>query len=501
VGPPCSKNPVSPITLGELIVPASLRPRLRRLATKAVALSVAGVLGSAAAASAITGVDVSRWQHNPTVNWTKVEADNVSFTFIKATESANYVNPYFASDWAKAKSAGIYRGAYHFARPSVGSAKRQAQYFVAHAGKFHAIGDLPPVLDLESSGGLGVAKLRTWTAHWLQTVKTLTGRTPIIYTGPSFWETAMGNSTAFHAYPLWIAHYTSTQPRVPGGWPHWTFWQNSSTGHVSGITGAVDMDRFYGTRAQLAALAHAAPVAGAPGTTPDPGTTTPDPGTTPPDPGTTPTEPTPTTPVAKTATQASLNLSSDTVFRGKTVAFSGHLVDAAGTPMPDRRVDLYRRAAGSSTWTKIASPATGTTGRYSMSFAASGSASFKVTYAGSQRFASSVSALRALAVRQPVRTRATLAIEHTAQSGRAVKLYGHLTTTADRPLVDRTMFVYQRTNGSSRWLLVARSSTLSPSGWYQAFVQPSRTSAYKAEFRGGLAFTRSVSNLTTVRAG
>ncbi len=467
------------------------------MSTRAVALAVAVVLGSAGAASALTGIDVSRWQHNPSVNWTKVKADNVSFTFIKATEAANYVNPYFASDWANAKNAGIYRGAYHFARPSVGSAKRQAHYFVAHAGKFHAVGDLPPVLDLESSGGLSVAKLRTWTAHWLQTVKALTGRTPIIYTGPSFWETAMGNSTAFHAYPLWIAHYTSTQPRVPGGWPRWTFWQQTSTGHVSGITGAVDINHFNGTRAQLATLAQAGPVPGDPTTPPDPGTTTPDPGTTTPTPPPTGTTPTPPPPVTKTGTHVSLSLSKDTVFQNQTVQFAGRLVDAGGQVLSGRHVSLYRQPAGSSTWTRIASPTTSTTGHFAVSFAASGSASFKMAYAGTQRYAASVSAVRALTVRQPVRTQATLGIEQT--TGTAVKLYGHLTTAAGRALTDKTMYVYQRPNGSTRWALVAQSSTLSPTGWYQTFVRPSRTSSYKAVFRGGVTLAHTVSNLTTVR--
>jgi GH25 family lysozyme M1 (1,4-beta-N-acetylmuramidase) len=479
-------------------VPASSRARLRHLATRAVALAVAVVLGSATAASALTGIDVSRWQHNPTVNWTKVKADNVSFTFIKATEAANYVNPYFTSDWTNAKNAGVYRGAYHFARPSVGTATKQAEYFVAHAGRFQAAGDLPPVLDLESSGGLGVAKLRNWTANWLQTVKAMTGRTPIIYTGPSFWETAMGNSTAFHAYPLWIAHYTSTQPRVPGGWPRWTFWQQSSTGHVSGITGAVDIDRFYGSRAQLAALAQAGPAPGDPSTPPDPGTTTPDPGTTTPDPGTTPTDP---APVTKTTTHVTLNLSTDTALRGQTVQFAGRLVDAGGQPLPGRHVQLYRQAEGSSTWTSIASPTTSTTGRYTLSFAVSGSASFKVTFDGGPRYAGSLSAVRALTVRQPVPTSATLGIEQTARNDRAVKLYGHLTTTAGKPMVDRTMYVYQRPNGSTTWTLVASSSTLSPTGWYQAFVKPSRLSSYNAVFRGGPVFSRTVSNVTTVRPG
>ena len=40
----------------------------------------------------------------------------------------------------------------------------------------------------------------------------MTGRTPIIYTYPYFWRNAMGGSTAFTSYPLWIASYSTAAP-------------------------------------------------------------------------------------------------------------------------------------------------------------------------------------------------------------------------------------------------------------------------------------------------
>jgi hypothetical protein len=45
-------------------------------------------------------------------------------------------------------------------------------------------------------------------------------------------------------------------PDVPAPWSTWTFWQNSSTGTVSGVSGAssIDLDYFNGTLAQLAKL-------------------------------------------------------------------------------------------------------------------------------------------------------------------------------------------------------------------------------------------------------
>jgi GH25 family lysozyme M1 (1,4-beta-N-acetylmuramidase) len=504
-------------------LPIAVRPPLRRLATKVIAgtAAVACLFGGAAYADT-TGIDVSKWQHGASINWERVRADGVTFTFIKATEAANYTNPYFQGDWAASRRAGVYRGAYHFARPGAAPARRQAHYFVRKAGTFGGRGALPPVLDLESSGGLGVTALRHWTHTWLRTTTRLTGRKPIIYTSPYFWESALGNAKGFSDYPLWVAHYSTTHPRIPGGWTRWTFWQRSNTGRINGISGAVDINRFNGTRARLARLAQDAPAGDTgdtggtggtdpgTGTTPDTGGGTPSTGdgtTTDPDTGI-PTEPTPgTTPEptepapapAKTTTAVSLRLSDDAVYAGRTVNFSGQLRTSTGQALAGRRVALYRRADGAATWTRIAAPTTGTDGRYAVSFAATASATFKTSYVGGTRYAESASRQQSLTVRPKVRTGSTLAVDRSAHRGRTAKVYGHLVTRSGRALAGRTMYVYQRANGATRWTLVERSHTLSPSGWYQAYVSPSRTSTYKAVFRGSARLSRSVSNLTTVR--
>ena len=63
----------------------------------------------------------------------------------------------------------------------------------------------------------------------------------------------MGNtqSIALAGYTtLWIAHWNVSSPTVPAGnWAGygWSFWQYSSTGSVSGISGNVDLDRAKST--------------------------------------------------------------------------------------------------------------------------------------------------------------------------------------------------------------------------------------------------------------
>ena len=240
----------------------------RRVTSVAVAASLVLVgpvlvgAGSASAATAPSGVDVASWQHpsGAAINWTSVRSAGKTFAFIKATESTTYTNPYFATDRSRARTAGLDVGAYHFARPTTaaGSAAAQARHFVAVTGAGRVAGDLPPVLDLEAGGSLAPAALVRWAGQWLTTVKALTGRTPIVYTYPAFYTSNLARTTALRAYPLWIANYTSASApssAYTAGWSTWTFWQWSATGRVSGISGAVDLNRFNGTQATLDALA------------------------------------------------------------------------------------------------------------------------------------------------------------------------------------------------------------------------------------------------------
>ena len=232
---------------------------LPRLVSVLLAIALGGAL-SGAAAAAVSGPDVSGWQHpnGYTIDWSAAHvAGGAQFAFVKATEGPGYTNPYFARDFAALKANGMARGAYHFAQPAT-SAVTQARHFVSAVGKLDGRGDLPPVLDIEVSGGLGVTALVAWTKAYLVEVTRLTGRTPMVYTSPGFWKSAMGNSTAFTGYPLWIATW-GPKPILAGGWTRYAFWQYTDKATLAGMAGPVDMSVFNGTVAQLRALANDAP--------------------------------------------------------------------------------------------------------------------------------------------------------------------------------------------------------------------------------------------------
>jgi GH25 family lysozyme M1 (1,4-beta-N-acetylmuramidase) len=196
------------------------------------------------------GIDASHWQG--TIDWGKVAGSGIRFSFLKASEGTSYVDPTYADNRAEANDEGITVGAYHFAQPDTdkNDAEDEADHFVDVADV--NTGDIVPVLDLEASNGLSVSDLQDWTFDWLEEVEAKTGVKPMIYTGPWFWETFMGDTTAFAdaGYELlWIANWFVSDPDVPGadwGGLGWTFWQYDDCGFVSGIAGCVDLDYFNG---------------------------------------------------------------------------------------------------------------------------------------------------------------------------------------------------------------------------------------------------------------
>jgi GH25 family lysozyme M1 (1,4-beta-N-acetylmuramidase) len=205
------------------------------------------------AATYAKGVDVSNYQGS--IDWLSVAGDGYTFAFAKASEGTSFTDVTYALNRTGAPGVGLRLGAYHFARPSgtsdatiTTSAIAQADHFVDVASP--KAGDLPPVVDLETTGGLKAPALVKWTQAWLDEVNARTGLSALIYASPSFWKNSLSDTTAFAlaGHRLWIAHWTkNASPLVPASnWngSGWSFWQWSNCQKVAGITSkCVDGDR------------------------------------------------------------------------------------------------------------------------------------------------------------------------------------------------------------------------------------------------------------------
>ncbi len=195
---------------------------------------------------AVHGLDVSHYQSR--INWEVVASQEIDFTFVKATEGEEMKDSLFATNWAALKRVGILRGAYHFFHPRL-SAFRQARNFIKTVDL--QPGDLPPVLDVETTNGSSSAIILNRMRSWLQIVEAHYGVRPVIYTNLRFYEKYLARE--FADYPVWIARYNYQPPRLSDR-QHWHFWQYGDTGRINGIDGDVDFNVFYGSREELSVL-------------------------------------------------------------------------------------------------------------------------------------------------------------------------------------------------------------------------------------------------------
>jgi lysozyme len=202
----------------------------------------------------LNGVDVSSFQK--TIDWKKVAASGVSFAYIKASEGQTIQDPFFASNRANARAAGIIVGAYHLFRPKT-AGKGQIANFVSVVGQIES-GELPPVLDLEVPADWQTFPISTriqFVKDWLTAVETTLGMRPIIYINNSDAQTLISNDPFFAGYELFIAFPTkASTPVLPRPWTSWKFWQHDWQGTVSGINNACDLDYFQGSITDLKRL-------------------------------------------------------------------------------------------------------------------------------------------------------------------------------------------------------------------------------------------------------
>lgn len=208
----------------------------------------------------VIGCDVSIWQDNNStpqqIDFVKMRTAGASFVFIKASQST-WMDQDLIYNWANANRAGILRGAYHFLTFDT-SPISQADYFWSLMRGDS--GELPLVVDFENRiAGLTRAAASSALKLFVERLQVISGRLPMIYTSPGYWNEFGTTDVFWVKYPLWLAHYTTAaEPLIPSPWQSWLFWQYTS--HGDGLKyGAeslnIDMDYFAGTLEQLYALA------------------------------------------------------------------------------------------------------------------------------------------------------------------------------------------------------------------------------------------------------
>ena len=192
----------------------------------------------------VHGIDISHYQSQ--INWEKVAADGIQFAFVKATEGKTFYDTLFCKNWEGMEKVRLYRGAYHFFRPTI-NAHRQAENFKEIVEM--KPGDLPPVLDVEVTDGASKIEIINGVRTWLYLAEIHYNVKPILYTNQNFYNDYLAGH--FDDYPIWIARYSRwLSPNIDTE-KDWTFWQYGNKGRIDGIYGDVDFNVFRGNIFEL----------------------------------------------------------------------------------------------------------------------------------------------------------------------------------------------------------------------------------------------------------
>lgn len=188
----------------------------------------------------LNGIDISNHQRG--IKLKNVGAD---FCICKASEGVGWKDPTFDGFMEDADSCGKLLGMYHFARTN--DAVDEADSFISACGRWW--GSAIPVLDYE---GDALKNGAGWCKRFLDRVRERTGATPMIYMSAY-------NARGIHwqpiidaGYPLWVAAYHSNADMDYSGggsfnwdirpWESWKIWQFTSSGHIGGYNGRLDLN-------------------------------------------------------------------------------------------------------------------------------------------------------------------------------------------------------------------------------------------------------------------
>lgn len=195
----------------------------------------------------IKGIDISSWQGQPNFNLVKNDA---IFGIFKSSEGTVFRDPQLARNVLEARRVGMIVGYYHFARPDAGnSPEAEAQYFINQIWPIQP-GELL-VLDYEVNYYDPVG----WCKRFLDYLSNkLNGTKALIYlngylTNAYNWKPVVDGN-----YGLWLAYYDNDPNNINysiGKWPFAAMKQYWSQGKISGISGNVDINTFFGDATTL----------------------------------------------------------------------------------------------------------------------------------------------------------------------------------------------------------------------------------------------------------
>lgn len=197
----------------------------------------------------VRGIDVSA--HQKEIDWSRVAAAGMRFAMIRAgyrgyTLGAIQKDEYFDANMQGALSNGMEVGVYFFSQALTPAEAEEEAYLLLDWIKDYNV-TYPVVFDWEEqdrdNSRTQGCDGNTVTACALAFCKVIedAGYLPMTYGSPRKVYNGNLKLEYLQNYPFWLAHYTIDTAPTSFRY-HYNIWQYSSSGHVDGIDGRVDLN-------------------------------------------------------------------------------------------------------------------------------------------------------------------------------------------------------------------------------------------------------------------
>lgn len=187
----------------------------------------------------IHGIDISHWDGD--IDFARVKNDGIEIVYIKSSEGQSLIDPKFETYYHQARDHGLKIGFYHYVTARTkAQAKAEAHFFISVIEEKEF--DCLPVMDFEALFDLSHKEINKIAKEFMEAVEYYSGKKSMLYSDASNASSVFDPALA--RYPLWIAQYGVKEPSDNGKWLHWTGWQYTASGTISGIKNEVDRDYF-----------------------------------------------------------------------------------------------------------------------------------------------------------------------------------------------------------------------------------------------------------------
>lgn len=181
------------------------------------------------------GIDVSK--HNGTVNWSQVAASGIKFTFIKVGSTNSGIDPQFAANITGAQAAGLRTGVYLYSyavtpEQAAAEANQVLEWIEPYTVNY------PVVFDIEDKCHKNLTEQQLIDIiNAFCTVIDGAGYYPMVYSSKNMFT----GKLSITGWDKWVAQYNDSCEYNNNV----CFWQYSSHGSISGVSGRVDVNYQY----------------------------------------------------------------------------------------------------------------------------------------------------------------------------------------------------------------------------------------------------------------